>query len=112
MFTQFDVTEIMLFNTALPLSGVSAVTEYFRAKSPLPVVYNFNLEGDSISDSDPNRWTAYFKPLLDAHTSGETYNIWALSGDTAANMVGEYATQAHTAYNPTLKNIYALGWHQ
>jgi hypothetical protein len=69
----------------------------------------FSIEGDSISDSDPNRWSAYFKPMMDAKfSSTEAYDIWAASGDTVSNMVNEYPTQAHTVAPGTNIGFFTL----
>lgn len=68
----------------------------------------FSFEGDSISETNQNRWDSWFTGMMQAKLGGGTFRIWALSGDTASNMVGEYTSQAHTLAPGTNLGFFTL----
>lgn len=68
----------------------------------------FSFEGDSISETNQFRWDEFFTGMMADKLTNCDAHIWALSGDTASNMVGEYFTQAHTTAPGTNLGFFTL----
>jgi len=68
----------------------------------------FSFEGDSISETNQFRWDYFFTGMMQSKLPGSDFHIWALSGDTASNMVGEYFSQAHTRAPVTNLGFFTL----
>ena len=77
----------------------------FTAKSQTAT---FNFEGDSISETNQFRWDFFFTGMMQSKLPGSDYHIWALSGDTASNMVAEYFSQGHTRAPGTNLGFFTL----
>jgi hypothetical protein len=105
LFNSAGTTAKINFSTA-PQVAIVALGEDLRALKPI-----FAFEGDSLTDVSAG--TAFWPTQLAANfgffNRGTSYNF-ALNGDTAANMVTEYASQAGAVSIQAGQEAYFLLW--